>query len=250
MNMLWAQDPGSWNLDAFFARASLVLPGSWPRPRRGPNLQEVPLMLLCGGSSHERGVGARESNGGGTRVSGFKSAKTWGYLGDRQLFRGPRPWSLKVCTPTSTRGTEGARPAPAFLSWALQSSHPSASLTHSTPGQALQHPHPNHSHTSDGHPSCTGTPTRRQRHALLEPHRRERWSPGWGRWAGPGGGGALGPCSEARLYASHFLSLPTPDSAHWQPAGLGSAGRQGSNSADSQVSQPGLRFSSTALLTV
>ena len=162
--------------------------------------------------------------GAGIRVSGFKSAKTWEYLGDRQLFRGPRPWSLKVCTPTSTRGTEGARPAPAFLSWAPQSSHPSASLTlHSRTGTAAPTAKP--LTTSDGHPSCTGTPPRRQRHTLLEPHRRECWTPGWGRWAGPGGGGALGPCSEARLYASHFPSLPTPDSAHWQPAGLGSAGR-------------------------
>lgn len=39
-------------------------------------------MLLCGGSSHQKGVGARESNGGGDQGAlGFILAKcgdTWG----------------------------------------------------------------------------------------------------------------------------------------------------------------------------
>lgn len=147
--------PGILEPSCLFAGASLVLPGSRPRLRSDPNLQEVPLMLLCGGSSHQKGVGARESNGGGDQGPWVQIGKMWGYLGDRQLFRGPRPWSLKVCTPTSMRGTEGALPRTLRH---LPSSHglhrhPSASLAHSTLGQAQQHPHPNHSHTSDGHPT-------------------------------------------------------------------------------------------------
>lgn len=194
-------------------------------------------MLLCGGSSHQKGVGARQSNGGGDQGPWVQIGKMWGYLGDRQLFRGPRPWSLKVCIPISMRGMEGALPRTLRH---LPSSrglhrHPSASLAHSTLGQAQQHPHPNHSHTSDGHPSSTGTPTQRQRHTWS--HTGTNAGPLAGECGqAPGVGGALEPCSEARLYASHFVSLPSPDLAHWQPAGLGSAGRQGSNSADSQAS--------------
>lgn len=145
-----------------------------------PNLQEIPPLVL--------GVRARESNGRGDYGLWVQIGNMWGYLGDRQLFRGPMPWTSEglYFHPYEQDGREHSPElsGTGFLSRAPQSSHSSLSLTRSVPGQMQQHPHPNHSHTRRTHTLGTGTPARRQRHTLPEPRRHHVQAQTWTPWLG------------------------------------------------------------------
>lgn len=136
------------------------------------------------------------------------------------------------------------------LSHTLLPSHTPLSLSHA-PGQTQQHTHPNRSSISDAHRrQAQGTHTETQRHTLLShthtdvnagvnmvpPAYKAPAQPLWLRTVGRVGCVCWVLIQEVWLYGSHFLPVPTSDSAPWRSAGLGSVERWQSSSAGLSVS--------------